>query len=78
MLKSGQIMQWRHNSKNYAEVKDGKERCCQGSSKQIQADGSLRLTNLTKAKGGLYEPKVFNEGKPVDGLKNITLCVIGG
>lgn len=77
-IEAGQVIKWLHDSKIYVEVKDKKERCCKGSSKDMLPDGSLHLTGLTKAKGGKYVPVVYNNGKPVDGLESFTLCVLGG
>lgn len=74
----GQIITWSHDSKTYVEVKNNKERCCDGSMKDMLSDGSLHLTGLTKAKGGKYQSTVYgNDGKPVVDPKTYTLCVLG-
>ena len=69
-------LQWKLNEQIVFHRRLGK--LIIGSDGDVTADGSLKLTKVSKDKAGTYTPGVFSaDGKLVGGLKNIKLCVIG-
>ncbi|XP_036946789.1 T-cell surface antigen CD2 isoform X1 [Acanthopagrus latus] len=68
-------LQWKLNEQIVFHRRPGK--LIIGSDGDVTADGSLKLTKVSKDKAGTYTPGVFSaDGKLVGGLKNIKLCVI--
>lgn len=78
-VKSDQVIRWTHGGRILIELR-GKKKLRNDDNNNIDLleNGSLKLTNLTKAEGGSYKPEVFLDGKAVEGLKTIDLCLHGG
>ncbi|XP_029379698.1 T-cell surface antigen CD2-like [Echeneis naucrates] len=48
-----------------------------GNAKDLDENGWLKLTNLTKSQAGLYAPEAYDsDGKKVPNLKSTSLCVV--
>lgn len=77
-VKSGEVIKWTHSGRILIELKGQKKLHNKNNNIDILENGSLKLTNLTEAEGGSYKPDVFQDGKAVEGLKTIDLCLLGG
>ncbi|XP_075873510.1 T-cell surface antigen CD2 isoform X2 [Nelusetta ayraudi] len=75
-VKSGEVIKWTHSGRILIELKGQKKLHNKNNNIDILENGSLKLTNLTEAEGGSYKPDVFQDGKAVEGLKTIDLCLL--
>lgn len=77
-VKSEEVIRWTHRGTILIELRGKKKLHNKNNNIDLLENGFLKLTNLTEAEGGLYKPEVFQDGKAVEGLKTIDLCLLGG
>lgn len=78
-VKSGEVIKWTHGGMILIELKGKKKlKLTKKNNIDLLENGSLKLTSLTEAEGGSYQPEVFQDGIAVVRLKTIDLCLHGG
>ncbi|XP_028276574.1 uncharacterized protein cd2 [Parambassis ranga] len=77
-LTSENRLRWNNNGRVIYDRSPDK-RLRAGKAEDILDDGSLNLRNLSEPMSGLYTPEVYlKDGKLVQDLKSLNLCVIAG